>query len=112
MVLNSTELWDSDNDYVIIKVNIHGRYKDNRINAMIDSGATENFIVKTVCGKHLIITSMTEKPSEIYLADGKPSKVGLVKHIEKVLREIGGHWEIVIPQVVNLQNHKIILGMR
>ena len=48
MVLASTELLDSDNDYVIIKVNIHGRYKDNRINAMIDSGATENFIVKTV----------------------------------------------------------------
>ena len=68
--LDNTKLWENDKDHVMIKVNLHGKYRNVSINAMIDSGATEDFIDKGICDKHQITTKMAERPGEIYLADG------------------------------------------
>ena len=95
----------------MIKVSLDGRKKEVSINAMIDSGAKEDFIDKTICDKHQIPTILTEKPREIYLADGNLSQMGPITHIAKVPIEIGGHQETATLQVANLQNHEIILGM-
>ena len=38
----------------MIKVNSHGKYGRVNINAMIDSGATEDFINERICDKHPI----------------------------------------------------------
>ena len=38
--LNNTKLWENDKDHVMIKVNLHSKYENVSINAMIDSGAT------------------------------------------------------------------------
>ena len=95
----------------MIKVNILGKDKGVSINAMVDSGATEDFIDKSICDKHQIPTILAEKPREIYLADGNLSEMGPITHIAKVLIAIGGYREIATLQVANLQNHVIILGM-
>ena len=95
----------------MIKVNIQGKYKEVSINAIIDLGATEDFIDKTICDKHQIPTILAEKPREIYLADGNLSEIGPITYTGKVLIKIGGHREIAILQVANLQNHEIILRM-
>src|ERR1700744_4205202 len=78
---------------------------------MIDSGATEDLIDREVCRKHQIITTATENPREIYLADGNPSDMGPVTHIAKVPMTIGNYQEVATLQVANLQNHEVILGM-
>ena len=109
--LNNTKLWENDKDHVMIKVNFHGKYENVSINAMIDSGATEDFIDKRICDKHHIPTKMAEKPREIYLADGNLSEMGPITPIAEVPMEIGGHKELATLQVANLQNHEIILGM-
>ena len=95
----------------MIKVDLHGKYESVSINAMIDSGATKDFIDKGICEKHQIITKVAEKPRDIYLADGNLSELGPITHIAEVPMEIRGHKELATLQVANLQNHEIILGM-
>ena len=95
----------------MIKVNLPGKYESVNINAMIDSGTTEDFFNKRICDKHLIITKMAEKPPEIYLADGKLSEMGPITQIVEVPMEIGSHRELATLQVANLQNDEMILGM-
>ena len=109
--LNDTKLWDNDKDHVMIKVNLNGKYESVSINERIDSGATEDFIDKRICDKHPNTTKVAERPREIYLADRNLSEMGPITHIAEVSMEIGGHKELATLQVVNLQNHEIILGM-
>ena len=95
----------------MIKVVLQGEKEKLSINAMIDSGATEDFIDKEVCQKYRISTIATENPREIYLADGNPSDMGPVTHIAKIPMTIGNHQELATLQVANLQNHEVIRGM-
>jgi len=50
--LNYTETLDNDKDHIMVKIQLHGEKELVTINAMIDSGATEDFIDKEVCNKH------------------------------------------------------------
>ena len=93
------------------KINLHGKYESVSINAMIDSGATEDFIDKGIYDKNEITTKMAKRPREIYLADGNLSEMGPITHIAEVPMEIEGYQELATLHVANLQNHEIILGM-
>ena len=95
----------------MIKVNLQGKYESVNINAMIDSGATEDFIDKRICDEHQITTKVAERPREIYLADGNLSEMGPITHMAEVPMEIGGHRELATLQVANLENPEIIRGM-
>ena len=50
--LNYTETLEHENDHIMVKVHLHGEKATVTINAMIDSGATEDFIDQEVCNKH------------------------------------------------------------
>jgi len=78
---------------------------------MIDSRVTEDFIDREVCNKHGIKMIKAKNPSEIYLADGKPSAMGPVTHMTKEPMNISSYRELATFQVANLQNHEVILGM-
>ena len=95
----------------MIKVQLYGQQESVIIYAMIDSGATEDFIDQGICEKHGIKTTRTKKPREIYLADEKPSTMGPVTHTAQVPMEIDSHREMALFQVANLKNHELILGM-
>jgi len=95
----------------MVKIQLHGEKKSVTINAMIDSGATEDFIDQEVCNKHGIKMIKAKNPREIYLADGKPSAMGPVTYLRKVPMDISSHRELATFQVANLQNHEVILGM-
>ena len=82
------------------------------MNAIIDSGATEDFIDKRICDKHQITTKAAERPQEIYLANRNLSEMGPITHIAEVPMEIGGQKELATLQVANLQNHEIIIGIQ
>ena len=109
--LNYTETLEHENDHIMVKVHLHGKKETVTINAMIDSGATEDFIDQEVCNKHGIKMIRAKNPREIYLADGKPSTMGPVTHMTKVPMDISSHRELATFQVANLQNHEVILGM-
>jgi len=42
--LNYTETLDNDKDYIMVQIQLHCEKASVTINAMIDSGATEDFI--------------------------------------------------------------------
>src|SRR6201995_547427 len=109
--INYTETLKHENDHIMVKVHLHGKKETVTINAMIDSGATEDFIDQEVCNKHGIKMIKAKNPREIYLADGKPSAMGPVTHMTKVPMDISSHRELATLQVANLQNHEVILGM-
>jgi len=109
--LNYTETLDNDKDHIMVQIQLHGEKERVTINAMIDSGATEDFINQEVCNKHGIKMIKAKNPREIYLADGKPSAMGPVTTMTKVPMDISSHRELATFQVANLQNHEVILGM-
>jgi len=49
--LNYTETLGNDKDNIIVKIQQHGAKESVTINAMIDSGATEDFIDREDCNK-------------------------------------------------------------
>jgi len=109
--LNYTETLDNDKDHIMVKIQLHGEKESVTINAMIDSGATEDFIDQEVCNKHGIKMIKAKKPGDIYQPDGKPSAMGPVTHLTKVPMDISGHRKLATFQVANLQYHEVILGM-
>ena len=50
--LNYTETLESDKDHIMVKVQLQGEKETVTINALVDSGATEDFIDSEVCKKH------------------------------------------------------------
>jgi len=109
--LNNTEALNNENDHIMVTINLHGTIRQITINAMIDSGATEDFIDKGFCSKYNIRTKQAKTIREVYLADGRPSAMGPITHTAKVPMDIGSHRELAIFQVAKLPNHEVILGM-
>ena len=95
----------------MVKVQLQGEKETVTIKAMVDSGATEDFIDSVVSKKHGIKMIKAKNPREIYLADGKRSAMGPVTHLTEVPMDISNHRELAIFQVANLQHHEVILGM-
>jgi len=109
--LNYTDTRENDNDHIMVKIQLHGGKESVTINAMIDSGATEDFIDREVCNNHGIKMIKAKNLREIYLADGKPSAMGPITHMTKVSMDISSHRELATFQVANLQNNEVLLGM-
>jgi len=110
-VLNNTEILENKNDHTMIRIRLHGTKDSTTVNAMIDSGATEDFIDQEFCNKYQIKTIKAKNSREIYLAHAEPSSMGPVTHIARIPMDIGAHREITTFQVVKLQHHDAILGM-
>src|SRR5438270_1741558 len=108
--LDNTATLEDKNDHFMVKIQLYGK-EEVSINAMIDSGATEDFIDNEVCNKHGIKKSKAKQNRQIYLADGEPSAMGPVTHIAQVPMDIGAHREMATFQVANLGHHEVILGM-
>jgi len=109
--LNQTDTLENDNDHIMVKIQLHGEKESVTINAMIHSGAREDFMDREVCNKHGIKMIKAKNPWEIYFADGKPSAMGPVTHMTKVPMDITSHRELGTFPVANLQNPEVILGM-
>ena len=110
--LNYTGTLESDKDHIMVKVQLQGEKETVTINAMVDSGETEDFIDSEVCKKHGIKMIKAKNPREIYLADGKPSAMGPVTQMTEVPMDISNHRELAILQVANHQHHEVILEMQ
>jgi len=105
------ESLNKENDHTMVKVCLYGMNGNTTINAMIDSGATEDFINQEFCKKYNIKAKKAKDLSEIYLVDGDPSSMGPVTYTARIPMDIGHHRELATFQVASLQNHEAILGM-
>jgi len=78
--LNNTEALNNENDHIMVTIRLPGATRQITINAMIDSGATEDFIDKGFCCKYNIRTTQAKTIREVYLADGRPRAMGPITH--------------------------------
>ena len=76
---------ENKNDHTMIRIRLHGIEDNTTVNAMIDSGATEDFIDQEFCNKHQIKTIKAKNSREIYLADGESNSMGPVTRIARYL---------------------------
>jgi len=53
---------ENENDHTMIKIRLHGINDNTTVNAMIDSGATEDFIDREFCHKYQIRTTKAKNP--------------------------------------------------
>ena len=95
----------------MVKIQLHGTKRQVTMNAMIDSGATKDFIDQGFCSKYNIRTTQAKTTREVYLADGQPSAMGPITHTAKVPMDISSHRELATFQVAKLANLEVILGM-
>jgi len=109
--LNNMERLDNEHNHIMVQIRVHGIKRQVTINAMIDSGATQNFIDKGFCSKYNIRTTQAKTTREVYLADGQPSAMGPIIHTAKVPMDSGSYRELATLQVAKLPNHEVILGM-
>jgi len=109
--LNNMETLNNEKDHIMVMIKLHCTTRQITINAMIDWGATEDFIDKGFCSKYNIRTTQAKTIREVSLADGRPSDMGPITHIPKVPMDIGSHRELAIFQVAKLPNHEVLLGM-
>jgi len=65
--LNYTDTLENDNDHIMVKIQLHGEKESVTINAMIDSGATEDFMDREVCNKHGIKMIKAKNPGRFTL---------------------------------------------
>ncbi|KFY32304.1 hypothetical protein V493_00324, partial [Pseudogymnoascus sp. VKM F-4281 (FW-2241)] len=95
--------------YVVAKV------QKRHLRAMIDSGATGNFMTKRVADTQGFRTQTKAKPYPLMVVDGEPisSNDGMVT-LETVLLEmvmLRGHKETIQFDIVHMDNHACILGV-
>jgi len=63
--VNYPHTLENDNDHIRVNIQLHGGKESVTINAMIDSGATEDLINREVCNKHRIKMMKAKNPREI-----------------------------------------------
>ena len=56
--LDNAKTFEDDYKDIMIKVSLHGEGEEVNINARIESGATNDFINRTVCEKNQIETAL------------------------------------------------------
>ena len=109
--LNHTESLDNEADDIMIKRKLCNG--ENRIttNAMVDSGATADFIDQQFCIQHQIPVRKLEQAREVFVIDGKSSSVGPITQEAIIAMDIRSHREKIRFQLANLKKHEAILGM-
>ena len=102
---------DNEADHIIIKLKLHKEEKPITTNAMVDSGAPENFIDQQFCIQYQFPVRRLNQPRDIFVIDGKSSSVGPITQEAIIAIDIGSYREQIRFQVANLKKHEAILGM-
>jgi hypothetical protein len=95
----------------MVKIQLHNGKKEITTNAMIDSGATEDFIDHNFAMVNDLPLKKINKPRDIYVVDGTVSKAGPITHMTELPMDIGLHKEKRTFLIARLVKHEVILGM-
>ena len=105
------ESLDNETDHIMIKLKLHKGEKRITTKAMVDLGATEDFIEQQFCIQHQFPVKRLNQPRDLFVIDGKSSIVGPITHEAIIAMDIGSRREQIRFEVANLKKHKAILGM-
>jgi len=78
--------------------------------ALVDSGATTNFVNKVVVENNNLVTHKLANPYRVINADGTPNKAGQITEYVRAYVEIGSHKTTQHLFVTNLGNKEMMIG--
>jgi len=78
--------------------------------ALVDLGATMNFVDRVVVENNNLVTHKLANPYYVINVDGTPNKVGQITEYVRAYVEIGSHKMTQHLFVTNLGNKEIIIG--
>lgn len=103
-------------DPLIIPITIHQNHTSTlrtsvSTHALVDSGASGNFIDTSFAKKHLLVFELKLEPTSLYVIDGRPIESGLVTHFCDVDLDLQGMTKSTHLDATQLGTYPVILGM-
>ena len=92
-------------------IKLHSRTLHAKVSALIDSGATKNFVILDVIEFFNIPTFALPKPRTIYHVDGTKNCIGQVTEAANLNISYNGKCNVHIFYIINLGNDHMLLGM-
>jgi hypothetical protein len=92
-------------------IKLHSRTLHSKVSTLIDSGATENFVIPEVIEFFNIPTFMLPKPWIICNVDGTKNSIGQVTEAANLDISYNGKCDVHIFYIINLGNNHMLLGM-
>ncbi len=93
-----------------LRVYLHSKSKRAETLALLDSGATENFMILNYA-KHLHLPIKTLKePQRLFNVDGTPNKAGDLKYYTDLETRMGTNTRTLRYFLSNLGDSRVILG--
>ena len=112
LLINRTHVPRTRNRRFELSINMWSRSSgDVGTQALIDSGAEDNFIDNLFVEQMGFETMMLEEPLKVFNVDGTANKVGTITEFVRVLLEVQGHQQRVDLLVTGLGRNKVLLGM-
>jgi hypothetical protein len=110
-MISSTGPYNRD-EKIILKVTIRGYdYNEHHTTAMVDCGATENFIDERYVKQNNIPLRRKAIPRRVLAVDGREVANGPVTHDALVDLMINNHYETIRLHCITIGNSPIIVGL-
>ncbi len=90
--------------------NVYTRFRRVKVDALLDSGATENFIHPCMVKKMKLQTQLLRKPQQVKNVDGSPNKAGEVTEVAILEIHRKGYRGKHAFFVAEVDHNKILLG--
>jgi transposase InsO family protein len=78
--------------------------------ALLDSGATSNFIDRSFATRHSFPLEPKALPYQLFVIDGRPIKSGEVTHSVSLVVQVGKHHQTLTFDVTSLGSYPVVLG--
>lgn len=99
-------------DHLVLPVQLHpvGAPEAISSHALLDSGATSNFIDRAFCQRHRLQVIQKAQPYKLWVIDGRPIKSGTVSHSVVMSMSVGTHRFTINLDVTALGSYPVVLG--
>ena len=108
--------YTTNENHLVIYLRIAQLQADNSVSllpcyALIDSGATNNFISAAFVKRHKLECFPKPEPQALYVIDGRPIESGAVTHSCNLKLRFEGTSQTITTDIVQIGNYPIILGL-
>ena len=93
-----------------VRFYVHAQEEQAVDTALIDSGATENFMKLSYAQKLKLLIKELQEPQEVYNVDGTPNKGGEIKYYVDLSVQTGQDFTLFQFFLTNTGSSKVILG--
>jgi predicted aspartyl protease len=109
--LNTVYELNSLSSHFRIEVNLRGGKLNQKLAAMVDSGATALFMGKTYADSLGICTFVLKRPIKVYNIDGTPNSAGEIQRFARLALTVDGYEHWVDFLITDLGGEGVILGL-